>query len=111
MIHSEKNNVPMFEFKKTKKVLKAILQKDPIKVEKAQELFQTWEKNRDSIENISNIYEHRKKAKLSLKDFTENLVFQKELKVALQTYAIKTDKGGVSKNTRKRLQKKIGIAA
>lgn len=100
-------------FPKTVKKIKQTFQKekDPKDIEKAKDLFQTWEKNRDNIENISNIYEHRKKAKLSLKDFTENLVSQRELKVAFQTYAIKTNKGGVSKNTRKRLQKKIGIAA
>jgi tRNA A37 N6-isopentenylltransferase MiaA len=101
----------MFKFKKTKKALKEIFQKNPEKIKKAQELFENWEKNPSSIENISNIYEHRKKSRLSLKDFTKNSIFQKELKVALQTYAIITDKGGVSKNTQKKLQKKIGIAA
>lgn len=101
----------MFEFKKTKKVLKEIFQKNPEKIKKAQELFQNWEKNRSSIENISNIYEHRRKNRLSLKDFTENPISQKELKVALQTYQITTDKGRVSKNRQKKLQKKIGIAA
>jgi len=111
MIYSEKINVPMFRFKKTKKVFKAIFQKDPIKVEKAQELFATWNENQNSIENISAIYDHREKNRLSLKDFVKDKNLQRSLKTALQMYSLETDKGHLSKNTRKRLQKKIGIAA
>jgi hypothetical protein len=100
-------------FPKTVKKIKQTFQKekDPKDVQKAKELFTKWNKNQNSIENISEIYDHREKNRLSLKDFVEDENLQRSLKTALQMYALETNKGGVSKNTRKRLQKKIGIAA
>ncbi len=85
-------------------------EKDPKDVQKAENLFKKWDRNK-TPENISSIFEYREEKRFSVKDFTDSTLSQKELRDALQCFAITMKKGGVSKSAEKRIKRRIGLAA